>query len=107
MSTWIYRVSLNTILTKIRKNKNSIQVLEIESVDDPSLSAHGDDDVEFLKLIMTSLNDLDKGILILHLEGYCNREIAEILKISPSNVSTRFNRVKAHLKKKYNREYAL
>jgi RNA polymerase sigma-70 factor, ECF subfamily len=102
ISTWIYRVSLNTILTKIRRDKKSATA---EPIDTPHLyisNAKADDNVELLSMIMQSLKDVDKAIVVLYLEGYRNKEIAEILKMSQTNVATRLNRVKSQLKMKFN-----
>jgi RNA polymerase sigma-70 factor (ECF subfamily) len=60
-----------------------------------------DDDGELLSMLLWSLRDLDKAIVILYLEGYKNREISRILDITATNVSTRLNRVKADLKAKF------
>ena len=108
ISTWIYRVSLNTILTKIRRDKKSVAV---EPIDTPHLyisNAKSDDNVELLLMIIQSLKDIDKAIVVLYLEGYRNKEIAEILKMSQTNVTTRFNRVKSQLKMQFNNKpYAI
>lgn len=104
INTWIYRVSLNTLLTKVRKDKRSVAA---ESMDTPHhyiSSAKADDNIELLSIIIQSLKDLDKAIMVLHLEGYKNREMAEILKLSPTNIGTRLSRIKSELKKKFNRK---
>jgi RNA polymerase sigma-70 factor, ECF subfamily len=101
ISTWIYRVTFNTILGKIRKDKKSVIG---ESIDTPHLyisDSKADDNVELLAIIIQSLKDIDKAIVLLHLEGYRNPEIAEILKLTPTNVATRFNRIKSLLKIKF------
>ena len=105
ISTWIYRVSLNTILTKIKKDKKLVTVEPIDLHHLYIFNAKADDDVELLFIIIQSLKDIDKAIVVLHLEGYQNKEIAEILNMSPTNVGTRFNRVKSQLKMKFNNEY--
>jgi len=102
ISTWIYRVTLNTILTKIRRDKKSVTV---ESMDTPHFyisDSKADDNVELLSIFIQSLKDVDKAIVVLYLEGYRNMEIAEILKTTPTNVGTRFNRIKSLLKMKFN-----
>jgi RNA polymerase sigma-70 factor, ECF subfamily len=102
ISTWIYRVTLNTVLAKIRREKKSVTG---ESIDTPHFciaDAKADDNVELLSMIIQSLKDIDKAIVVLHLEGYRNIEIAEILKTTPTNVSTRYNRIKSLLKMKFN-----
>jgi RNA polymerase sigma-70 factor (ECF subfamily) len=102
ISTWVYSVSFNTILTKIRTDKKSVTG---ETIDTPHLyicDSKADDHVELLSIIIQSLKDIDKAIVVLYLEGYRNTEIAEILKVTPTNVSTRFNRIKSVLKMKFN-----
>jgi RNA polymerase sigma-70 factor (ECF subfamily) len=104
MGTWIYSVSFHTILSKIRRDKKSVAG---ESIDTPHFyiaDSKADDNVELLSMIIQSLKDIDKAIVVLHLEGYRNMEIAEILKITPTNVATRFNRIKSILKMKFNNE---
>ncbi len=105
IGTWIFRVSLNTILSKIKKEKRSVTVEPIDQHHYYISCAKADDNVELLFIIIQSLKDIDKSIVVLYLEGYRNKEIAEILNISPTNVSTRFNRIKSRLKMKFNNEY--
>ncbi|OEK04865.1 RNA polymerase sigma factor [Roseivirga misakiensis] len=102
VNTWIYRVSLNTILTKKRKDTKSVSAQPIEMVHTNISAANADDNLELLHILIRSLKDLDKGIVLLYLEGYKTKEIAEILKLSTSNVTTRFNRLKSELKVKLN-----
>jgi len=106
ISTWIYRVSLNTILTKVRKEKRKVTT---ESIGDTELSvsaAMADGDIELLNMVIQSLKNLDKAMVILFLEGYKNKEISQILNLTPTNVSTRLNRVRATLKTKFkNQQY--
>lgn len=102
ISTWIYRVCLNTILNKIRKEKKSVTA---EPIDVPHLfisNALADDHVELLSIVTKSLKDIDKAIVVLYLEGYSNKEIAENLKMTTTNVTTRFNRLKSQLNMKFN-----
>ena len=101
ISMWIYRVSINTILNKIRRDK-SVTVESINTSHFYISNAKADDNVELLSIIIQSLKDIDKAIVVLFLEGYRNKEIAEILKMSPTNVATRLNRVTSQLKMKFN-----
>ncbi|MEO1051116.1 MAG: sigma-70 family RNA polymerase sigma factor [Bacteroidota bacterium] len=102
ISTWIYRVSLNTILNKKRKGQRSISVEPLDMQLKDVQVAKADDNVELLHLIIQSLKDIDKAIVVLYLEGYRNKEIAEMLELSLTNVTTRFNRIKSQLKTKFN-----
>jgi len=101
VSTWIYRVGLNTILTKIRIDKKSVTAEPIDTVHLYISHAKADDHTELLTMIIQSLKDIDKAIVVLSLEGYRNKEIADILKLSQTNVATRLNRIKSQLKTKF------
>jgi len=101
ISTWIYRVSLNTLLTKVRKEKNKIITEPLLILDLITPTAMADDDRELLSMVIQSLKDVDKAIVILYLEGYKNKEIAQILDLTLTNVSTRLHRVKTELKAKF------
>lgn len=100
-STWIYRVSLNTLLTKVRNERNKIitEPLVISELLVPIAMA--DDDNELLRVVIQSLKDVDKAIVILYLEGYQNKEISKMLAITTTNISTRLNRVRTELKAKF------
>lgn len=100
LSTWIYRVSLNTLLAKVRKEKNNILAEPLSTSDQRMPTAMADDDRELLHMVIQSLKDVDKAIVILYLEGYKNNEISQMLDVTPTNVSTRLNRVKTELKAK-------
>ena len=101
VSTWIYRVSLNTIFARRRKEKrrSAKHLLSLSTLDE-SQSHFYDDDDQFFKYVLSNLKDEDKAILILQLEGYRNNEIASIVGITMSNVSTRLHRIKSSLRKK-------
>ncbi|HAA14385.1 MAG TPA: hypothetical protein DCE41_22970 [Cytophagales bacterium] len=104
INTWIYRVSLNTLLSKVRREKRTVAAEPLDATHIYIANGRADDNVELLAQMLQSLQGLDKAIVILYLEGYRNKEIGEILKISQSNVGTRFNRVKAQLKSKFNHQ---
>nr|WP_246611480.1 sigma-70 family RNA polymerase sigma factor [Arthrospiribacter ruber] len=101
IGTWIYRVSLNTLLAKVRNEKTKIitEPLQMSNLSTPSIMADGD--IELLNMVLQSLKDIDKAIVILFLEGYKNKEMSAILGMSPTNISTRLNRVKSELKAKF------
>lgn len=101
ISTWIYRVSLNTILSKVRDGKRKIATEAISTDDQKIANAMADDDTELLAITLQSLKGLDKAIVILLLEGYKYKEIVQILNITSTNLSTRLNRIKASLADKF------
>lgn len=101
LSTWTYRVALNVSISYLRKETarkkredQYRQNLDILHWEDPVV----DERLELLYRIIEKLKSLDKAVLILSLEGCKNTEIAEIMGMSASNVSTRLYRVKEQLK---------
>lgn len=102
LSTWMYRIGLNTAITLYRKSKRSIVTQDIDSVLYRIESTSYDDtEEEQLKLMYKAihqLNDIDKALIFLYLEEINYREIAETMGISEVNARVRMNRIKTRLK---------
>jgi len=76
-STWLYRVGLNTVLT-FKRRPNKVQPHEDLSQLKISTEKTQEDEVQALYIAIRSLNEIDRMIVTLHLDGYENEEIAEI-----------------------------
>jgi len=102
LSTWIYRVALNTAIYALQKSKRRIttSVLdqEIIQVPDDEYSMETEERIQSLYKLIRQLNLVEKGIVLLYLEGKSYQEIAEITGISASNVGTKLSRVKEKMK---------
>lgn len=102
ISTWMYRVGMNTAITYLKKGKR--QPTTTISITTVVLSqADGYDKLyeERIKLLyqhIHQLNPLEKGLMLLLLEGKSYKEIAEITGLNDSNVGTRISRIKKKLK---------
>ena len=102
ISTWIYRVALNTSMNSRRKReKNKLLFLEdlkqVESLSwilEPQDSSH----TEILYQCIDELNQLNKAIILLYLDGNSHDEISDITGISKTNVGTRISRIKEEIK---------
>ncbi|WP_373074373.1 RNA polymerase sigma factor [Zeaxanthinibacter enoshimensis] len=103
VSTWMYRVALNTAFNRLRKENRRPRPVALDHVNIWPAETY---DKEFeLRLRamyeqIHQLNDLDKGLILLLLEGKKYEEIAEITGLSRSNVGTRISRIKERLRKK-------
>jgi RNA polymerase sigma-70 factor (ECF subfamily) len=97
-STWLYRVSLNTILTFKRKKR--VDTSTINDFDSPQESNDKGEKSEMLLTAIKMLNDVDKTIITLHLEDYNNEEIAEILGLKKNHIAVKLHRIKELLTKK-------
>lgn len=102
VSTWMYRVALNTILSRIRKEKArpkqevfSPRLHQIPNLEDAPVS----EVTQALQDAIRHLSAVEKAIILLYLEEHSYQEIATLLALSKTNVSTRINRIKGKLEK--------
>ena len=101
ISTWMYRIALNTALTRIKKGKRRGFSVAIDKVILEQTENYDSEFEEQLKKVYVQigkLNVLEKGVMLLLLEGKKYDEIAEITGLTPSNVGTRISRIKEKLK---------
>ena len=92
-STWLYRVSLNTVLTFNKKaiHHKTVPVQDCLVVEN---TAQKQETAELLYQLVRQLNDVDKMIMTLHLEGYKNKEIAEITGLKVNHINVKLYRLK-------------
>ena len=97
-STWLYRVSLNTILTQKRK-ENIIQYKDsIEEFGEGSQAAPVVlSDFSSVKVIIRRLPETDRAIISMHLDGYENAEISAVIGIGNNHVAVKLYRIKQQL----------
>ncbi|WP_245562218.1 RNA polymerase sigma factor [Niabella aurantiaca] len=99
ISTWIYRVALNTALTIYRKPSIAIDYYrELPEGIHPSEEKKVPEHTERLFSALRTLNDSEKAIIALYLEDFNYKEIAAITGLSVTNVGVRLNRIKNKLK---------
>ncbi len=96
-STWLYRLSLNTILTMRRRTSELEYRENLESLNATSSPFETKDNTELLYNAIKQLNDAEKAIISLSLEGYDNKEIADIIGISSNLVGVKVFRAKQRL----------
>jgi RNA polymerase sigma factor (sigma-70 family) len=99
VSSWIYRIALNTAIATYRKSKISIDYYEeFPEHIHPSYEKTISENEERLFWALRKLNDSEKAVISLYLEDFNYKEIAEITGLSDSNVGVRLNRIKNKLK---------
>jgi len=101
ISTWMYRIALNTALTRLKKSKRMGNSVSMDTVVMQQTENYNPEFEEKLKLLyahIKQLNVLEKGLMLLLLEGKKYDDISEITGLSPSNVATRISRIKQKLK---------
>ena len=103
LSTWVYRVAVNSALMAIRnyKPKTETLPLEIPAIDISSETYdHMTEQLSELHELINLLLPIEKAIIMLWLDEYSYDEIAEIIGIGRNNVATRLHRIKNKLKSK-------
>ncbi len=102
-STWMYRVALNVAISWCRASaatgRRSVLLgdSDAEVVDERSPSGT-DDRVSELHRAIVRLDELNRALLLLHLEERSTRDIAEILGISETNVTTKLGRLRRRIR---------
>ncbi len=105
LSTWLYRVALNTALGWRRKESRRLQrqqpLIEPEAL--PLDRAEGAEQLaqrETLQRLYAAIRRLpktDAALVLLYLEDFSYRQMAEVLGISEGNVGVKLNRAKKAL----------
>ncbi|MDC8003375.1 sigma-70 family RNA polymerase sigma factor [Aureisphaera galaxeae] len=101
VSTWLYRVALNTSIAHLNKTKKTthaplddFQLWNIEDEEDTEFR----DRMQLLHDHIQRLSVVEKGLILLYLEGKSYEEIATITGFSATNVGTRLGRIRQKLK---------
>ena len=103
-STWMYRVALNVAISQVRSH--GLRHGLVEPLDDAHAEVAGDDGESFeqaeagrvLQRLIAGLDPLDRALLLLYLDERPQREIAEVLGITETNVATKIGRLKQRLR---------
>ena len=107
-STWMYRIAVNVAISHYRSEGRRIRdtlPLDEYGLDVAAADAMFDDagdNMLALRQMINGLDELNRALILLFLEGFSSEEIAEVVGISASNVSTRINRLKMKLQTEFN-----
>jgi RNA polymerase sigma factor (sigma-70 family) len=100
-STWLYRIALNVAISWLRaegpRRRHSVPYdagLHEPATED---GVEADDGVRILRGFIASQGPLDRAVLLLYLEDRPLAEIAEILGVTTTNLTTKINRLKQRL----------
>ncbi|WP_316841763.1 sigma-70 family RNA polymerase sigma factor [Pedobacter gandavensis] len=96
-STWLYKVSLNVSMTYLSKRDKREKIRESFPEETIAPAKELSERADQLYRAIKTLNELDRGIIMLHLEGYENPEISEMVGISKTNTGVKLHRIKQQL----------
>ena len=101
-STWLYRIALNVAISWLRVEapRRQRSVPYEAELHDAAVSEtfDADDGSRILRGFIESQGPLDRALLLLYLEERPYAEVAEILGITTTNITTRINRLKERLR---------
>ena len=104
-STWMYRVALNVAIShlrhsELRRRHDAVPLDEAlhDAADSNTADPEHQEGLRFLQAFIARQRPLDRALLLLYLDERSQREIAEVLGISESNVSTKIGRLKQRIR---------
>ena len=102
MSTWIYRVAVNSALIALRSSKPKIETVSLDfgllevstEIDDAQK-----ENLQALHSLINRLEDIEKAVILLWLDEYSYDEIADTLGLKRNTVAVKIHRIKEKLSK--------
>nr|WP_250893847.1 RNA polymerase sigma factor [Croceibacterium selenioxidans] len=106
VGTWIYRVGLNTALAWNRKErKHGHGRNDLEAASGVLIApTERDPRLDWIYQRIAELDEVNRSLALLMLDGFSYREMSEILGLSESNVGVKINRIKSALAEKLAKE---
>lgn len=106
-STWLYRVALNTALSR-KRAETARRAGQHDSLDDsqalwrdgspmPDETLETNQQLERLYAAIGRLGDLDKALVMLFLDEKSYRDMAQVVGISENHIGVRLHRIKKEL----------
>ena len=109
MSTWVYRVAVNTSLTftgkafrhmKLMVNGDTVNLNSLLEDEGLKQKLAEEKMLDKMQVELNQLSVIDKALISLMLEGLSMKEIADVIGITEPNVKVKIHRVKSQLKEK-------
>lgn len=101
ISTWMYRVALNTAITLFRKKTKSPQtseLLDFHHKDYIEDDGEKQQQISLLYKVIKMLPNVERAIVMMYLDDLPYKDIAENLGITEVNARVKMNRLKKTLK---------
>lgn len=100
IGTWIFRIAVNLCLQQINRDKKSPKFeLPKEIIDE--VSRNNEPELQLLYSYISELPEIDRIIISLELEDLKQKEIANIVGLSESNIRVKIHRIKEKLTQKF------
>ncbi|WP_264526329.1 RNA polymerase sigma factor [Flavobacterium sp. N502536] len=99
ISTWMYRIAVNTCLLYLRKSssRKEIRAAVLPQVVSETYSNEKEEQLQQMYLCIQKLEETNKMIILMTLDGIEYPEIAEVIGITEETLRVRIHRIKKSL----------
>ena len=102
ITTWMYRIALNTAISALRKYKKKPFTEDIKEYHLNIMEQHENDaqieNLQKLQWAIRQLPEIERGMMMMALDEIPYEEIAETIGITQNNVRVRMNRIREKLR---------
>ena len=102
LTTWMYRVALNTAISDYRKQQRAITTTELnfltKEIADQDEYTDKEEKLKSLYSAISNLSEIEKAIVMLYLDDKPYEEMEDILGINQNNLRVKMNRIKEKLR---------
>jgi RNA polymerase sigma-70 factor (ECF subfamily) len=103
ITTWMYRIALNTAISGLRKKKRKLDTEDIHerhlNMSDESDGKDPEEEFNRLQWAIRQLAEIDRAMIMMALDEVPYEEIADTIGITQNNVRVRMNRIRERLRK--------
>lgn len=102
ITTWMYRIALNTAISGLRKQGRSIKTEDIHERHFNFADDHDDvqeENFQKLQWAIRQLSEIERAMIMMALDEVPYEEIAETIGITQNNVRVRMNRIREKIRK--------
>jgi len=104
ISTWMYRIGLNTAISDFRKQQRAISLVKNSlyeaTVLFDTVAAEQKEELAILHQAVSKLSDIEKAVVVLYLEERSYEEMEAVLGIGQASLRVKMNRIKEKLRKR-------
>lgn len=102
ISTWMYRIALNTAISGYRKQSRNVKTEDLRelhfNISENNSNEH-EEESQKLQWAIRQLSEIERAMIMMALEEVPYEEIAETIGITQNNVRVRMNRIREKLRK--------
>ncbi len=108
LSTWLYRIALNTAISGLRKKKTNVSSIQPEElpteIQYEAYNIESEIQLGQMYAAIRKLSEIERALIMLYLEDKSYDEMEDVLGINQNNLRVKMNRIKEKLRKLINQK---